>query len=337
MNIGYDPQVIPWEIDERNFPSDGNSEYRLKFLIGYARLAPSSHNTQPWKFAVKGNEIRLFADTVRWLKVADADQRELYVSLGCALENLLIAAEHFGFQHHVAYFPEPGHDTLVAAIVLHPSEPSPNAFRDPALFRAISARHTNRRAYNGQPIPPSDLTRLQRCSVEDGIVLDMTDHAAIKRRVDEMMIEADALQFANPAFREELGYWMGQGAFGASWLLARIAQLAVTYLNLGQSVARKDSEVLLSASVLAVISSHRNDRLAQVLAGQVFERVFLMATALGIRLQPMNQILQVPEIKAKVTALMPTPGLRPQIAFRLGYAEPEHERSPRRPLEEVLL
>jgi hypothetical protein len=222
-------------------------------------------------------------------------------------------------------------------VSLHPSEASPSAFRDPALFDAITARHTNRRVYDGQPIPLDDLTRLQQCCVEPGIILDMTDHPAIKRRVDEMMIEADALQFANLAFREELAHWMAQGAFGASWLMARIAQLAVTYLNLGKSVSRKDSEVLLSAPVLAVISSHRDDRLAQVLAGQVFERVFLRATALGIRLQPMNQILQVPEIKAQVAALIPTPGLRPQMAFRLGYARAEQEHTPRRPLEEVLL
>jgi nitroreductase len=83
---------------------------------------------------------------MRWLKVADLDQREWYISVGCALENLLIAAEHFGYGHLVAYFLEPANEELAAVVkfMLH-GEPSP--FREPALFEAISSRHTNRKFY----------------------------------------------------------------------------------------------------------------------------------------------------------------------------------------------
>ena len=69
---------------KRGSERDGDSSEKLTFLLNYAVLAPSSHNSQPWKFNVSGDEISLFADKTRWLKVADADQRELHISLGCA-------------------------------------------------------------------------------------------------------------------------------------------------------------------------------------------------------------------------------------------------------------
>ncbi len=74
----------PWQVDEDHFPSSASSADRLRFLLRYAVLAPSSHNTQPWKFRIIGNQIDVFIDEERWLKVADDDQRELHISVGCA-------------------------------------------------------------------------------------------------------------------------------------------------------------------------------------------------------------------------------------------------------------
>lgn len=326
----------PWHVQEHDFPHDGTPNAKLQFLLHYAILAPSSHNTQPWKFAVGVDQITIFADKSRWLRIADQDQRELYVSLGCALENMLVAAEHFGYAYRVTYCPEPANGELAATVSFMPSGqslPAGNA----SLFEAIPRRHTNHKVYAERPIPDGDLQQLQNCCVEEGIQLHLTTDMAIKRQIDDLVVRADILQFADPDWREELGYWIGQGAFGTPWLIAKLGQLAVTYLNMGQGSAKKDSEVLLSAPVLAAISSQTDDRTAQIKVGQVFERVALMATALGIRVHPMNQILQVPEIKAEVARIIPTPGAVPQLTFRMGYAEADQDHSPRRPLEEVLV
>lgn len=166
----------------------------------------------------------------------------------------------------------------------------------------------------------------------------MTDNLEIKRKVDELIIRGDAIHFSDPTFRDELGYWIGQGVFGASWLIAKIGQLAVTHMNIGKGQARKDSEVLMSAPILAVLSSKVNNRESQVKVGQVFERICLAATILGIRVHPMSQILEIPELKKEVAKLIPKPDVFFQPPFRLGYAEhPEKERTPRRPLDEVLV
>src|SRR5437870_5556765 len=104
--IKYDFKSNPWQVVERNFPQTRSARQKLSFLLRYAILAPSSHNTQPWKFLVRDNRITVFANTDRWLKIADADQSELYISIGCAIENLLVAAQHFDYDYEIDYFPD---------------------------------------------------------------------------------------------------------------------------------------------------------------------------------------------------------------------------------------
>jgi hypothetical protein len=160
---------------------------------------------------------------------------------------------------------------------------------------------------------------------------------ANRRKVDELISRADALQFADESFRGELGYWIGQGIFGTPWLLSKLSQMAVSYLDIGKIRARKDADVLLSAPVLGMVCAEDDDRTSQVMAGRVLERIYLTATSLGISLQPMSQILEVPEVKAETRKLLPEPDWCPQQPFRLGYAEPEKLHTPRRPLEESLV
>ena len=332
----YDPKVTPWQGREQDFPWNGSAADRLGFLVRYAILAPSSHNTQPWRFGIREDEIRLFADTGRWLQVADADRRELYLSVGCALENLLVAATYFGYGHEVEYFPDPSAADLAARVSLTPHDELAGDETSP-LLEAILARHTNHQAYEPRAIPEADLERLRGCGDEEGLWLHLTSDPEITRRADDLIVRADTLLFANPAFREELGYWIGQGAFGTSWLLAKLGQLAVTYASaVGARAAKTDSEVLLSAPVLGVISSATDDRPSQVKAGRIFERLCLTATSLSIRVQPMSQPLEVPALREEVRALIPVQGAWPQQTFRLGYADPE-PHTPRRRLEEVLL
>ena len=108
----------PWGIGAADFPEEGTPREQLTFLVRWAVLAPSSHNSQPWRFSIRDEEIWIFADKSKWLKVADADERELHISLGCALENLQIAAQYFGYAPTVTYFPDGTDPHCIAAIHL---------------------------------------------------------------------------------------------------------------------------------------------------------------------------------------------------------------------------
>ncbi len=331
----YVPTVTPWEVDPSDYPRDRSLSDRLRFLLRYAALAPSSHNTEPWQFEVRADLIDVFMDESRWLKVADDDQRELHISVGCALENLLVAAEHFGLGHAVEYLPDHD-DTSLAASVMFSESGQPSSFRPPILFEMMTVRHTNHQQYESRPVPQETLERLQSLCVEEGLHLFFKSDLDTKRRVDDLVGRADAIEFADPAFREELAHWIGQGVFGTSWLMSKLGQLAVSHINMGKSQAKKDSEVLMSSPILGLICSESDDRNSQIKLGQVYERLSLLAASEGIWTQPISQIVQVPEIKQALRTLIPTPGLTPQHPFRIGFAEPEDRHTPRRPLEEML-
>ena len=302
------------------------------FLLKYAISAPSCLNTQPWLFKIQGDKIKLIVDIRRWRKIGDTDQRELYISAGCALENLLIAAEHFGYSHQVFY----GEDEHAAIIELIPSGKS-SPFRGPELFEAIPQRYTNRKIYENRVLAPEILKLLQNVCIEEELKLNLACDTETKGKANDLLKQAYAIQLSNVAFRKELGYWLGQGLFGNSWIKSKITDMITTNKNVGKNRAKKFSELLMSASVFGIISSEKNDRMAQVKAGQILERVWLKAAALGISLHPVSQFLELPELKEEVKKLIPNTNIHPQLTFGLGYAEPVKKHMTRRTMREFIV
>lgn len=331
----YDPASITWEIAEQQFPANGSWAEQMKFLLGYAILAPSSHNTQPWKFRLHGQQaIDVLLDYDGWLRVADADQRELHLSIGCALENLLLAAAHFGFATEVAYFPTPGNVALVARVALTKTHGERRG--DDALFSALTARRTHHKTFAARPVAPDVLQRITSQCSEPGINLFLTIDKEIRRKVDDLIVRSDAATFANPAWREELAEWIGKGVFGTPWLISQLGRLAMAYLNFGSMTQRNDEQVLMSAPVLALLAATHDDRISQIKTGQIFERIYLTCALEGIGVRPMSQICEVPAHREELKALMPA-GEFPLQPFLLGYVESEEKHTPRRPVSEVLL
>ena len=324
----------PWEITTQDFPVGGSPMEQLRFLVRYAILAPSSHNSQPWRFVVREDRIDLWLDATRWLRVADDDQRELHISMGCALENLLIAAEHFGFASHVTYFPDSGNRELVASVELHTgglAAPS----RPPVWFDMITVRHTNHTIYDRRTVSARDLEYLRQCCHEDGVSLYLTSAVATRRKVDELIMRGDLIQFADPAFRRELGHWIGQGVFGTSPVMSKLVQWTITHIDLGRSQSQRDSALVMSSPVFGIFAAKEDDRTTQIKIGQVYERLCLAAASMGIWTQPMSQIVEIPELREETAKLLPERDALPEHPFRLGYAIPQ-PHTPRRPLRAVL-
>lgn len=325
----------PWAVGD-DFPDRAPAAEKLEFLLRYAVLAPSSHNTQPWRFRFEGAGLVLLADRTRWLRVADPGQRELHVSLGCALENLRVAARHFGEALAVEYRAEPGPDGSVAAIGLAPPVGGRPRGEEHGLFEAIRERRTNRRAFRGQALAAEDVAHLADAG-EEGARVYVTADPILRRRFDELTVRADVAQFADPAWREELGRWIGAGAFEMPWLVARMAKLAVAWQDHVRGTHRADAEVLDGAPACGLVATGDDALPARLRAGEVFERVWLRATTLGLALQPMNQVLQVPELERETATLLPDDAGRPQVVFRIGHADAVDAPTPRRPAGDVLV
>lgn len=329
------PAPDPWAVEEAAFPDDPAHEgRRLVFLLRYAILAPSTHNSQPWEFEVGEDRVDVFVDRARWLRIADADQRELHLSVGCALENLLVAAEHYGLAHEVEYFPRGGSDGLAARVRLEESVTGAPV-RAARLFHAMTERRTNRGAYDGTPVAADRLRTIGSAVREEGVGVHFLRDPSLLRRFRELVIRADAVHLSAPERCDELSGWLGKEAFRTRWFLSRVARLARAHLLETGYGAPRDESPLQGAPVLGVLTLDRVDRTRQLQAGQAFERLFLTATAEGLALQPMCQALQVPGTRHDLRATLPRDWGEPQIVFRIGHdGSPPH--APRRPLEHVV-
>ncbi|MHB8520346.1 MAG: hypothetical protein ACYDH9_06275 [Limisphaerales bacterium] len=52
MTLCINPHLQPWSISADDFPASSFASDQLEHLLGYAVLAPSTHNTQPWLFRI---------------------------------------------------------------------------------------------------------------------------------------------------------------------------------------------------------------------------------------------------------------------------------------------
>src|SRR3990172_4235523 len=87
-----------WDLKLSQFNRLKSEEEKLKFIISFAVLAPSSHNSQPWKFKVRKMTIEVYFEQERSLPVGDPEDRLSFISIGCALKNLITAADYYGYK-----------------------------------------------------------------------------------------------------------------------------------------------------------------------------------------------------------------------------------------------
>jgi nitroreductase len=319
-----------WDVNADDYPADASLDERVRFCLRYAILAPSSHNSQPWRFRIDGGVVHVAADESRWLRAADPDKRELFVSLGCAVENLAVAAERFGFDPVVSYPDDEADHVVTVALDGGASAPRPAA-----PFDELTARHTSHERFDGEPLTAAARERLVAAVEGAPVTLHLVDGEA-KRAVGELQAEADRLQMKDRAYREELGHWIGLGALGHSWLLARVGQAVVAHLDIGDREAAKNSALVESAPVVGVLTTESDDPAARVETGRAFERVALRASAAGVAVHPMSQILERPALRRRLASELDLDGATPQHLFRLGYADEAAEHTPRWPVESVL-
>ena len=322
-----------WYLDEAAYPDDKPLAEKLAFLLNYAQLAPSSHNSQPWQFAVQDSKVHLYPDLKRWLKVADPERRELYISLGCALENLLIAAEHFQLGYQVSFFSDRDGTEHFASVSFAENKPISNV-RDPALFNAIQQRQTNRERFLPRLIPKEALMQIKAARLEKDLHLQFIANIEQKRQLAKMVKTADKTLFTNPDYRNELAQTFGEGAFGNKWPWSYLTQFIVRRFNLGARIGKQNAQHLMSAPVLVVLSARRENAIEQIKIGQLYERIALTATKLGLSVQPLSQILEIPSQRQKLASLLPDSELLPQHFFRLGFTTRLASHTPRRPVSQ---
>jgi Nitroreductase family len=331
-------------VDDADFPAAGSEADLLRFVLRYAVLAPSSHNSQPWLFYIDGNAVEIYADRARRMPVVDPEDRELVMSCGAALYNLRLALRHFGEGSDVAVLPEGTSSGLLATVRLTGTATTP----DPQLeeqFAAIPNRHTCRRAFDQAPIDAEVPQRLHQAAFAEGArLVDVPEER--RNSVTSLVTEADFVQMSHPDFRRELAHWMRPShparddgmpgyALGLSELQSVAGPLIIRTFDIGMSQAAKDDELSRGSALLALIVTETDDVTDWIAAGQALQRVLLTATATGLQASFLNQPIEVSSMRLQLARALALEG-NPQLLLRFGYG-PSAAPTPRRPLSDVLL
>lgn len=308
----------------------------IRKLLHYAVLAPSSHNTQPWRFKISGTRVLLYADRTRSLPVNDPEDRELTISCGCALMNLRVAAAHAGMAGDLRQAPDAADRDLLASVEMSSGSRAPEAAE---LFPAIARRRTHRKRFGDKPVDNAILRDLRSQAEAEGAWLVVLDSERDRTQVASLVSEGDAVQWSDPRWRRELAFWMRPRRSGDGLtvprLMAPLVRSFVRRFDMGERVGAADSSLAAESPVLALLGTDGDSPHDWLGAGQALERVLLHACLEGLQGSYLNQPIQVASLRPRLQQLASRAGF-PQILLRLGYPERELPSSPRRPVKEVL-
>jgi Nitroreductase family len=314
----------------------------IREFVRFATLAPSGHNTQPWKFRAGLNRVDILPDLSQRTPVVDPDDHHLFVGLGCAAENLALASGARGRPGELHF--DPSND---GAVVFEFSSGPANVS---ALFDAIPKRQSSRANYDGRPVSSADLQMLTVAAAVPGVELVLVNDRPQIEGIRVLVVAGNREQMGDKAFVQELKTWLrfsprqaietGDGLFSASsgnpslpaWLGPRVFDLVFKV----DAENAKYTRQIATSSGIAVFVAQKEDREHWVLAGRACQRFALQATALGLKIAFINQPVEVASLRPELATLVGLPGRRPDLVMRFGYG-PILPYSARRPVERTML
>lgn len=331
------------DVLEDEFPESAPLVEQLRFMLKYAVLAPSSHNTQPWFFLLNDDSVDLYADKSRALPVVDPENRELIISCGAVLFYLCVALRHFGYEYEVARYPNPENTEFLARVTpgrrLVPSE------EEECLFYAILQRRTNRMPFFKRNVEQTVLRSVADAVDEEFSWLHIVGTKDDRDTLAALISDADRIQWSDRRFRRELAAWLHPNrslshdglpgySMGMGDLMSVAGPVVVRTFDLGNGQAARDRDLAEGSPVLAVLGTPGDTDLDWLRAGESLAHVLLCATAEGLSASFLNQPVEVQSIREILHHIIGRGGY-PQIVLRMGYG-PEAPMTARRPVSEVV-
>ena len=313
-----------------------SAQPEIRDCIRHATLAANGHNTQPWRFHIAKNQIAILPDFTRRTPAVDPDDHHLFISIGCAAENLILAAAARGRVGDLR-FETTDHGSVVFTHAAGTSTPS-------TLCDAIPSRQSTRAEFDGRAVSSAELSLLTEAAEISGVdMVLITDRAKINR-VRDLVIAGNTAQMADAEFIRELKSWLrfspreamekGDGLFGAcsgnptlpAWLGPVMFDLMFRTGSENDKYARH----IDTCSGIAVFLAKQADPDHWVQVGRACQRFALRATSLGLKHSFVNQPVEVPKLRPELAAMVGSPDRRPDIVMRFGHG-PELPYSARRP------
>jgi hypothetical protein len=338
-------------------------------LVAAGVLAANPHDTQPWLFQVEDGAIHVFADVSRNLGVMDPFVREMHIGLGCAIENMTLAAAANGFAAEVELVPGSllqltDRKGYVRAATLHLTRlPTPAAA--PASYRAIPLRHTNRYPYDrSQPLPAPWRAGLNVLVDDPRARLFLFEGGASRAAYDSAVVEATRAIISDAPMIADSDRWLRSdaaqvekcrsgptletaGLSPATYLMAKTLPLPARFKHEAWVSQTRDDQVATAPLTGFIAARDRYNRPTALAIGRIWQRLHLAATLAGVAVQPLNQPMEMvdrekqlgraPAWDRRLAVVTGAPDWQPTFSFRAGLSPHTAGASPRRALADAIL
>ncbi|HEY0813212.1 MAG TPA: NAD(P)H nitroreductase [Pseudonocardia sp.] len=315
--------------------------------VEHALLAPSVHNTQPWKWRVRADAVELYADLDRHLVGTDPDRRDLVISCGAALHHLRVVLAAAGVAVAVARLPDPEDSTLLA--VVHIVADGRIDEQAAALAGAIGDRRSDRRAFAPEPAHPAQLRLLTACAAAENVRLVAVVGDEARARLAVVLGEAARRERATPGYAAELALWSGRYANSRDGLptLSRTARgsasqgLGLRHFPVGGLQQSPQTLTGGPDGATLMVATTTGDEVRDWLrAGEATSAALLVATRIGLATTVLSQSVEVADTRRQLADVVLRVPENAQLVLRVGRA-PDGAAPlppvPRRPLRAVLI
>jgi hypothetical protein len=298
--------------------------------------APSMHNTQPWRFRLRDGAIEVLADPGRRLRIADAGGWAMRLACGAATFNARLALAANGTPATVALRPDTRDPLLMARLTRAADRPPTYAEQD--LYAAVERRHSNRRPFWPQPVPPELRSRLLDAARAENAWLDLLVGSTALSGFAQLARSADRVLRRNPHYQSELYSWIHSETArdgvptSAGGPLPQPGDL-LPHRPFGdrRRAPGRDYEPEPLIAILGVAGDLPAD---QITAGQALQRVLLEITDAGLAASMISQPIEVTPARDQLRRSLGRSGA-PQMALRIGYGDPGRT-TPRRNLTDAV-
>jgi hypothetical protein len=324
---------------------------RARWALQVAQLAPSIHNTQPWRWHVDappddGAVAELRVDAARHLPALDPDGRQQEISCGCALGALLIGGAAAGLVVVTELVPR-GRPGVLARVTFADAGVTSSTALD--RLAALRTRRSTRGWFTDEVVPHRLVAELARDAALHGVNVRKVGNDDRERdMLDHLIALATLTQYEGEQIPAEVQAWTReaedrrrdgvpsfawertsrQTADGAMVLRDFAAERAVP-----DAVASPDAEPY---PTMLLLSTADDGRVAHLNAGLALLDVLIAAERAGFAVGHVNQAVEDRGTRARLTRELAVPG-SPQLLLRIGRAaRRQHLPTPRRPLVDVL-
>lgn len=325
-----------WVIDKTKFPKNKEIEEQLKFLIRYGILAPNTQNSQPWKFEIRKNKIIIYLETEKRLKTIDDKSREIWISIGCAVENLIIAGENFGLRGK-----EKTQEKKVV-ISFRKIKPIKNK-----LIDFITKRVTNKNKAKRSLFTINEIKKLKEIPFAENTNAFLLEDKKDLEKFTKLTDEANDILYKNEKYKQEIISWIRFNEYqsrktndgisyktmGIPQVSSKIGRVFMNFFLSPKFIKKSDQQKIKNSSGIIIITSKRDCNICWINTGRTLQRILLLTTSFGMQYSFLNKPCQTKKTRTELKKITKQ---WPQTIIRLGHAK-NATHTKRKPIEDVLI